>query len=43
MWRPEKPGAKKKRAKKAAKQAAQDHAWYQNLVAQVTPEHAEKG
>ncbi|MFH9011234.1 hypothetical protein ACH4C6_07640 [Streptomyces sp. NPDC017943] len=43
VWRPEKRSAKKKRAKKAARQAAADRSWYQGLVAQVTPEHAEKG
>lgn len=43
VWRPEKPGAKKKRKKKAARQAAQDRTWYQGLVAKVTPQYAEKG
>lgn len=43
VWRPEKPAAKKKREKKARKESADARAGYLRIVAQVTPEHAEKG
>lgn len=42
VWRPGDP-TEEEREKTAKKQAAQDRAWYQDLVAKVTPEHAEKG
>ncbi|WP_307825240.1 hypothetical protein [Streptomyces sp. M2CJ-2] len=43
VWRPEKPSAKKKREKKARKEAAEARSGYMRIVAQVTPQHAEKG
>lgn len=43
VWRPEKPGAKKKRAKKARQETAAARSGYLRIVAQVTPEYAEKG
>lgn len=43
VWRPEKPGAKKARAKKARREAAQARSGYLRIVAQVTPQYAEKG
>ncbi|MFJ7238215.1 hypothetical protein ACIQWB_13930 [Streptomyces olivaceus] len=43
VWRPEKPGAKKKREKKARREAAEARAGYQRIVALATPQHAGKG
>ena len=43
VWRPEKPGAKKKREKKARQESADARAGYMRIVSQVTPEYAEKG
>lgn len=43
VWRPEKPGAKKKREKKARKEAADARSGYMRIVALVTPEYAEMG
>ncbi|MFF9758569.1 hypothetical protein ACF1G4_03210 [Streptomyces caelestis] len=43
VWRPEKPGAKKKREKKARREIAEARAGYQRIVALATPQHAEKG
>lgn len=43
IWRPEAPGEKKKREKKARKEAVEARTGYLRIVAQVTPEYAEKG
>lgn len=43
MWRPEAPGAKKKREKKAHKEAAEARSGYLRIVSLVTPDYAEKG
>ncbi|MCR8947235.1 hypothetical protein NW249_34680 [Streptomyces sp. OUCMDZ-4982] len=43
VWRPEKPSVKKRRKKKAARQAAEARTGYLRIVALATPEHAEKG
>ncbi|MFJ6440267.1 hypothetical protein [Streptomyces sp. NPDC091649] len=43
VWRPEKPGAEKKRRKQAAREAAEARNGYQRIVALATPRHAEKG
>lgn len=43
VWRPEKPGAKKKREKKARQESVDARAGYMRIVSQVTPEYAEKG
>lgn len=43
VWRPEKPGAKKKREKKARQDAAEARSGYLRIVAIATPEYAEKG
>lgn len=43
VWRPESPGAKKKREKKARKDAADARSGYLRIVSQVTPEYAQKG
>ncbi|MFE4051241.1 hypothetical protein [Streptomyces sp. YIM B13518] len=43
VWRPEQPGAKKKREKKARREAAEARSGYQRIVSQVTPQYAEKG
>lgn len=43
VWRPEPPGEKKKREKKERKEAAEARSGYMRIVAQVTPEYAEKG
>jgi hypothetical protein len=42
-WRPEAPAAKHKRHKKARKEIAEARSGYMRIVAQVTPQHAEKG
>ncbi|MEV0526640.1 hypothetical protein AB0I66_24665 [Streptomyces sp. NPDC050439] len=42
-WRPEKPGAQKKRKKKARKEAADARQGYLRIVAIATPQYAEKG
>ncbi|MGW4728089.1 hypothetical protein ACWEQC_02600 [Streptomyces shenzhenensis] len=43
VWRPESPGAAKKRKKKARKERGEARAGYRRIVSQVTPKHAEKG
>ncbi len=43
VWRPEKPGAKKKRKKKARQEAAEARSGYMRIVALATPQYAEKG
>ncbi|MFE6426737.1 MULTISPECIES: hypothetical protein [Streptomyces] len=43
VWRPEKPDAAEKRKKQARKEAAEARSGYLRIVAQVTPEYAEKG
>jgi len=42
LWRPGAPSEKQK-AKKARKEAAEARTGYMRIVAQVTPEYAEKG
>jgi hypothetical protein len=42
VWRPGQP-SKKQRKKKARREAAEARAGYMRIVAQVTPEHAERG
>jgi hypothetical protein len=43
VWRPEAPSVKKKREKKARKEAAEARSGYLRIVSLVTPEYAEKG
>jgi hypothetical protein len=43
VWRPEPPKAKKKREKKARKEAVEARSGYLRIVSQVTPQYAEKG
>ncbi|MFD5903584.1 hypothetical protein ACFWHG_19090 [Streptomyces microflavus] len=43
VWRPEKPGEKKKRQKKARREATEARNAYLGIVALATPQHAEKG
>lgn len=43
VWWPEKPSAKKKREKKNRREAAAARSGYMRIVAQVTPDYAEKG
>ncbi|HET9381327.1 MAG TPA: hypothetical protein VFP69_10910 [Streptomyces sp.] len=43
VWRPEAAKAKKKREKKARREAAEARAGYMRIVALATPQHAEKG
>ncbi|GAB2732796.1 hypothetical protein [Streptomyces bullii] len=43
VWRPESAKAKKKRQKKARREAAEARSGYLRIVAQVTPQYAEKG
>lgn len=42
-WRPNEKAANKARKKKARRDAAEARAGYLRIVAQVTPQHAEKG
>ncbi|MGW1219462.1 hypothetical protein ACWD6O_34330 [Streptomyces californicus] len=43
VWRPEKPSVKKKRKKKARREAAEARAGYERIVALATPQHTETG
>ncbi|WP_234473861.1 MULTISPECIES: hypothetical protein [Streptomyces] len=43
VWRPEKPGAAKKRKKKAAREAAEGRAGYRRIVSLATPRYSEMG
>ncbi|MFI5859149.1 hypothetical protein [Streptomyces parvulus] len=43
VWRPEKPEAAKKRRRQDRMEAAEARSGYLRIVAQVTPEYAEKG
>jgi len=43
VWRPEPPSEKKKREKKARREAAEARSGYLRIVSQVTPQYAEKG
>ncbi|MFD7111497.1 hypothetical protein ACFWAF_15010 [Streptomyces microflavus] len=43
VWRPEKPGAKKQRQKKARREATEARTGYLGIVALATPQYAEKG
>jgi len=43
VWRPEAPGAKKKREKKTRQEEAAARSGYLRIVSQVTPQYAEKG
>lgn len=43
VWRPEAPSVKKKRKKKARKEAAEARNGYLRIVSLVTPQYAEKG
>ncbi|MEV6124844.1 hypothetical protein AB0M23_30790 [Streptomyces sp. NPDC052077] len=43
VWRPEKPGAAKRRKEKARREAAEARQGYQRIVAIATPQHADRG
>ncbi|WP_086746192.1 hypothetical protein [Streptomyces scabiei] len=43
VWRPEPKAAQKKRKNKARKEATEARSGYLRIVAQVTPQYAEKG